>query len=90
MASMEDFAGPSDSMESAQFAGQAMMQQQMVRSAMEGLIVVGVMAGISGESVFSRNVLVTGLMAGLGLYIVDSYAPQSGEALRFGLTTGRL
>lgn len=77
------------------YAGQAVAAQGGIQNApetseiqrmlMEGLLLVGVTAGIRGQNPLSQDVLMTGVMAGLGLYVIDMYAPMSSEAVREGV-----
>lgn len=59
------------------------LDNALTRSLMEGIIVVGVMAGLQPSGrVFSKETLMVGVLAGLGTFIVDNVAPRSSDSFR--------
>ena len=58
-------------------------QQSMLRAFVEAIVVAGGAAAIFGRPVFSQETMVTGLLAGAAVAIVDVWAPSYGPSLRF-------
>lgn len=63
------------------------MSRALTRSLGQGILVAGVMSAVNGQAIFSQQVLTTGAMAGLGIYLIDMYAPSWGESMRYGIAT---
>lgn len=61
------------------------MTRALSRSIGQGILVMGVMAAVNGQPILSRETFMTGAMAGVGIYVIDMYAPSWGSAGRQGL-----
>ena len=66
------------------------MANELTRAAMHGVLVMGVMAGVNGQPLLSREVITAGMFAGAAVFAVDSLAPSWGAAARTGIIDQRL
>ena len=56
--------------------GGGMMAGPVQAAIAEGILVTAVMSGMTGQPIFSQQTMMTGLMAGIGVYVLDMYAPR--------------
>lgn len=59
--------------------------RQLSRSAMHGVLVMGVMSAVNGQAILSQEVITAGIFAGVGVWAIDAIAPSWSEAARWGI-----